>query len=162
MQLELVSVIITGVVGLAGVIGGICASVQSRTAVLSDTYFSAMSDAYAAFLASFEQFSYYPEDTKSRDAIVLALYRLSLYAPLLIRQEAERCFSDLLDWARSPALSRSLFPAIELQLQELVAEMQDDLDHYRRKGRHSRRSSRADYRGSTKVKSCRYIKAPSK
>lgn len=96
---QIVSLISLGISFLS-VLTAFYAVRESRKAVFSGAYFSEMTAAYAGFLESISNFAY-QRGIPERDALAPALYKLLLYAPKSIGDEAQELYLFVLRWAQS-------------------------------------------------------------
>lgn len=117
--------------------GGVCVSLhavrESRKSALTGTYFSEMTAAYAEYLRCVCDLVY-KRGTPERDAIVAALYRLRLFAPISVCNAADALYARTLDFART---GQGNTLAINSQLDQIGLWFAQDLEHYRLYGTHA-------------------------
>ncbi|WP_294855656.1 hypothetical protein [uncultured Oscillibacter sp.] len=106
---------------------------KSRTAILTGTYFSEMSSAYAGFLNAAANFVYHSDDLQSRDVLSFSLYRLQLFASNEIAHKSQEIFLLLLDWGSHP---HSGARSLDKEINEIGLMMRADLASYRKTGHH--------------------------
>lgn len=120
-------------VSFAGVCVSLYAVRESKKSVLTGTYFSEMTAAYAEYLRCICDLVY-KRSAAERDAIVAALYRLRLFAPISVCNAADDLYARTLDLART---GRGDTLAINSQLDQIGLWFAKDLDHYRLYGTHA-------------------------
>ena len=103
---------------------------ESRKAIITGTFFSEMVDAYADYLKCVTCFVY-QRGASERDALVPALYRVSLYAPTSISDKAHELFVVVLNWSRSGE-TRTL--AVDEKVNQLRELMRENIADIQKKG----------------------------
>ena len=73
---------------------------QARKTALTGTYFSEMVQAYSEYLRRVSEFAL-QRGLAERNALVVALYRLQLFASPEIFSDAQELYAFLLSWAKS-------------------------------------------------------------
>lgn len=129
--IQWISIISSGVALLA-VFASFYAIREARRTALTGTYFSEMAAAYSDFLRAVSDFVF-ERGLRERDAMASTLNRLFLFASPEISGKANELYTLALQWGKtgSPPASQ-----IDARLNELVALLRADLDHFRKTGQH--------------------------
>lgn len=128
-----IDLIITALVGLAGIIGVIYTAKKSTVAALSSTYLSEMISTYSDFISAVNNFVYHSDDLEQRDRLSATLLRLQLFAPDELNSLAQVLYTDLLKWGSTP---QSECKEIDYQLQTIQKHMVSDIEKVRKTGDH--------------------------
>lgn len=130
---NILDLIVTALVGLAGILGVVYTAKKSAVATLSSTYFSEMITAYADFISAVSNFVYNRCDLKYRDDLSKVLLRLQLFAPRELNIACQELYVLLLEWGRLP---RDNALDVDQHLQKIQKMMISDIERVREKGHH--------------------------
>lgn len=103
---------------------------QSRKSQLTETYYSNMAKAYAAYLNSISEFIYRPS-AEAKIALACALYTVQLYASEKVVEPAQEAYQKAIDYAR---LHPDNALEVDTAVNHLGLLMRQDLDQFRRQG----------------------------
>lgn len=126
---QIISLISLGISFLS-VVAAFYAVRESRKAVISGAFFSELIDAYADYLKCVADFVY-RRGLSERDALAASLYRVLLFAPGPIGDEAQALYVYVLDWAQS-GQSRAL--SVDERVNRLGDMMRENIAFLQRNG----------------------------
>ena len=126
-----ISEIIASAISFLAVCVSLYAVRQARKTALTGTYFSEMASAYSDYLRCVSEFVF-RRGTAVRDALVVSLYRLQLFASPEIFSDAMELYRFLLNWAKS---NPSGALAVDDATYNLGVKMRKHLEKVRKRGR---------------------------